>query len=305
MSAFLTTLTASHYRDVPGIMALDSGVAGPTVAILACTHGNEPVGLDVLEYLLSDLRLERGRLLAILVNIEAAKTDRRYIDHNMNRVPDNLAEWAGSVEGERLAALLPLLNEVDGGVLDLHSTSAEAPAMLICVDDHGQEMAACPTLPFDHVLSGITPFLSGRFIIEHCANAPLKLLAECGQHQCPEAANRGIAISLAFLRKLGMVEWHGAAEAERASNPKHFYRVKASVSLPEAASDPFRLLQCVEPFEYLQKGQKIACNGNEQVVAPCDGYAIMCPKTEQVLDKREALLFLCDGPPDNKIGRVS
>lgn len=293
-------LMQQHYRGVQGVLAVESEIPGPVAAILACTHGNEPAGLGAIDYLLSDLHLRCGTLLCIIVNPLAAQAyfsaqtdleqqNARYIDHNMNRVPSHIEQWAHSVEGDRLSALMPILETIDGGVLDLHSTSADAPSMLITVDDAGCDAARCGSAPFEHVISNITPFLSGRFLIETCVNAPLKLLAECGQHHCPDAGNRAIDMSLAFLNRLGMLQ-----ETHRpAINPqKHCYRVEHAFRLPETPT-PFRLLKHIAPFEWVDEGQKLVCNGDTQVAAPIGGYAVMCPNTEGPLCSKEALLFIC------------
>lgn len=300
--AMFHRLMRSRYKNVPGILAVESPEPGPTAAILACVHGNEPAGLGAIDYLLSDLQLARGRVLFVLVNFAAAQNyfsaaddagreKARYIDRNMNRLPERGGDWLGTVEGMRLGQLWPVLQEIDGGVLDLHSTSADAPPMLIAVDDTGCEAAECPTVPFTHIIQNIHRFIRGKFMIELCDNAPLKLLAECGQHHCPDASARAVEMSLAFLRKLEMIA--PAALPPEESPAKHCYRVKAALRLPEGA-EGFRLLRPVAPFERLEKGQEIASNGRERVTAPDSGYAVMCPQTQGALDCSEAVLFLCD-----------
>ena len=294
-----TRLMQHSYYGVRGVVEASSGVAGPTAALLACTHGNEPAGLGAIEYILSDLQLIRGRLLCVIVNNEAAerhfkasditaREKARYIDYNMNRIPDDFSDWEGSSEGTRLAELLPILQEIDGGVLDLHSTSADAPQMLITVDEGGCKIAKQPTLPFTNIISNITPFLSGRFLIEACPSARIKLLAECGQHDCPQASSRAIDISLAFLHQLGMIE-----APTMPTTTKDCYRVKQALHVPTSESS-YHLIAPIAPFAWIEEGQAIASNGSHELLAPQSGYAIMCPQTQSALCSREALLFLCD-----------
>lgn len=265
-------------------------MTGPTAAILACTQGNEPAGLSAIDYLLRDLQLLRGRVLFILINPEAAKAGKRYIDKNMNRLPASPTDWAGTVEGARYGELLPILQEINGGVLDIHSTSAASPPMLIVVDETGAKAAAEPHSPFQHVVQGIERHLCGKFMIEACTQASLKWLAECGQHTCPEAASRAVEASLSFLYALGMVEippWQVTKKEVT------LYQVQQALHLPEGC-EGLRLIQPITPFEWVEKGQKIACNGSQQLEIPQSGYAIMCPATKEILDNREALLFLCE-----------
>jgi Succinylglutamate desuccinylase / Aspartoacylase family len=274
---------------VPGVLQIDSGKPGPISAILGATHGNEIGGIEALLRLRKELRPECGSVLLILVNPEAARENKRYLTHNMNRLPDTPSRWAGTNEGERLAALIPLLEKVNGAVIDLHSTSADAPPMLISLDAAGCEAALCPSLPFDTLLSGIAEHLSGKAILEYFPKAPLRLLAECGQHHALETVERAVAISLCLLRKSGNLP---LASPLPINKPVTHYHVIAPMHLPRDASG-FRLLSPLAPFEWVEKGQPIACNGSTQALAPESGWAIMCPKTDGLLDAREALLFLC------------
>lgn len=295
-------LCESTYRGVPGILEVDSGNVGTTVGILACTHGNEPAGLGAIQYLLSDLQLSSGRVLFILVNSEAAahyfraQTERqkgaaRYIDHNMNWIPRDLKAWENSLEGERIKQLLPILQELDG-VLDIHSTSSDAPAMLLTCDENGCRASACPSIPFQHIIHDIPRFLSGWFIIELCEKAELKLLAECGQHECPEASSRAIEISISFLAKLGLVQ-PTVKDALSKQEKKYDYYVKHAVQVPEGRGE-YRLVKPIAPFEKIEHGQVIACCDTEELVNQYEGYAIMCPSTDGPLCSKEALLFICD-----------
>lgn len=290
MGQILDQLMASEYRGVSGVLEVDSGTLGPTAAILACTHGNEPAGLQAIAYLKDELKLQCGRVLFVVVNPEAARQNRRYIDHNMNRLPAHPDVWAGTVEGARYRELQPILKEFDGGVLDIHSTSAACPPMLVLVDERGLQAACEPHSPFSHVITDIAPHLNGHLVIEECPEAAVRMIAECGQHLCPDAGMRAVNISLSFLHHLGMISqplWHVV--------PKTIlqYAVQEAVHVPECASG-YRLPKPITPFEWVEQGQPVACNGAVQVLSPRSGYAIMCPETQEVLDHREALLFLCE-----------
>lgn len=288
MQAQIESFLALSYRGVPGVLRIDSGQPGPVSAILAGTHGNETGDIEALLRLRKELCPERGSVLLILVNPEAARENKRYLAHNMNRLPRHPAEWAGTPEGERLEALLPLLEQIDGSVLDLHSTSADAPPMLISIDATGCEAASCSSLPFEILLSDITQHLCGRFLLEACPKASLRLLAECGQHHAPQTAQRALELSLCLLRRSGHLPLNPAPPTKSLTH----YRIIAPMHLPEDAAG-FRLLRPIAPFEWVEEGQPIACNGSIQATAPQSGHAIMCPQTEGLLDSREALLFLC------------
>ena len=58
----LHTMRKCASSDIEHVLEIDSGKVGAHVAILACTHGNEPVGLAAIDYLTSDLQLTSGKL---------------------------------------------------------------------------------------------------------------------------------------------------------------------------------------------------------------------------------------------------
>ena len=302
LESVLHLLADVSAEGAPSVVKIDSGTSGPSAAIVACTHGNEPVGLAAIQYLLSDLILRRGSLYFIIGNPKAAecyfsatcnigKEDSRYIDKNLNRLPKK-DKLTGSTEYEfqRAAELLPILEEVDG-VLDLHSTSSDAPPMLICVDDASTRLVQDSLFPFEHVITNIQNHMSDQFLIEYCTQARLRILAECGQHESLDASQRAIDISLAFLHRMGLVEDFAPPERKRQVN---YYHAKQAIFLPKDCGE-FRLRQMIHPFEYIEKDQDLACNGSDTVTSsPDSGYAIMAPETTNTLDCNEALLFLCD-----------
>jgi predicted deacylase len=96
-------LLESTYKDIPGVMCLDQGNPGPSVAIFAMTHGNEISGFDALVHLLEEQKIVEkeihGRIFLIVHNLAAYKayrdavlkrdlgdTEFRFLDINMNRI---------------------------------------------------------------------------------------------------------------------------------------------------------------------------------------------------------------------------
>lgn len=298
----LDTIGDARTRGATHVVEVDSGRAGPNVGIIACTHGNEPAGLSAINYLLSDLTLTCGKLYFIIGNPKAAecyfdancndgKEQSRYIDCNLNRLPaiDELAN-SNVYEYKRAQELMPVLQRLDG-VLDLHSTSSDAPPMLLCVDETSVKLVMDSLFPFPYIITDIEEYISGKFLIEYCEKAKVKILAECGQHESLDASQRAIDISLAFLHRMGLVQ---NLKPEAMHNEVTFYRAKEAMFLPQDCGE-FKLRKVIEPFEFIEKGQEVACNGNDTVAtSPQEGYAIMCPETQNTLDSSEAVLFLCD-----------
>lgn len=138
MNNFLTNI----YKNVAWITVIDSGRAGKNIWIFAITHGNEPVWIDIFEYLISDFeiskKLEQGKLFLIANNRKAyAKyqetkntNDYRFLDDNMNRISNQkFKQW--SYEFERLSELKQIYGEIDIA-LDLHSVSQGNDVIWLC-----------------------------------------------------------------------------------------------------------------------------------------------------------------------------
>src|SRR3989344_3148710 len=116
---------------VKGIVAFDSGVAGPCVGVTMMTHGSEPSGLAALRHFrASDMirKLQKGKVIFVLNNVAAAekyfaaldivgqtegarvRLSARFLDVNMNRLPADMPERVNDSRYEiiRSRELLPV-----------------------------------------------------------------------------------------------------------------------------------------------------------------------------------------------------
>lgn len=105
---------------------------GPTIALVALTHWNEPVGLSLFEKLLQAGMFDRiqiGKIILVCSNVQAhevyLKQDNplkfRFIDHDMNRIwNDSFIE--NSNEYKRREEMKTILSQADI-ILDIHSVS--------------------------------------------------------------------------------------------------------------------------------------------------------------------------------------
>lgn len=101
---------------------------------MALTHGNEPVGLQIFEFLQEELKVQKllqaGQLILVVVNPLAYQHQQRFIDHNMNRI-SIMPYQDESYEFERFEVLKPLLQKMDV-VIDVHSFSSSDDQVVIC-----------------------------------------------------------------------------------------------------------------------------------------------------------------------------
>ena len=116
-------------------------MAGPHVALLAITHGNEIAGAIVLDRLLeAQTDADARRLTFGFVNLAAFErfdprqpTASRFVDEDINRVWDAavLDGPRRSIELDRAREIRPLIDTVDV-LLDLHSMLWPSDPLILC-----------------------------------------------------------------------------------------------------------------------------------------------------------------------------
>lgn len=294
LHALLKQLAHSHEQDIPGVMAFDSGQAGPTLGIMAMTHGNEPSGLAALAALLQDdalkRKLQRGRVLFILNNLKGAlryfeeaqdlsyTPDFRYIDCDMNRLPAELSDsdalraqgLDSHYEIQRARALLPIYRQLDY-VLDIHSTSAPTRPMLIEIDPDLPPLS-CPGVSV--LLRNILPKLSGTPVVSLCSKAKGYVI-ETGSHESRLALDIAQSIAWQMLRFTEHITqipepFQGAKTAQE----MEIYSVYKSVIMP---NESYALPRIIEAFEALPAGMVLAEGDGAPLRIDRDSYAIMPP----------------------------
>lgn len=129
MSLFLE----NEYKKVKWISVIDSGKEWENIWIFALTHWNEPVWIDIFNYLVNNFKIsekiKKWKIFFVSVNIMAYKNylknkdieKNRFIDHNMNRISNKKFENY-SYEFNRLKDLKGVFSEIDIAI-DLHSVS--------------------------------------------------------------------------------------------------------------------------------------------------------------------------------------
>lgn len=144
----MSVLLNHTYNWINWVKLIDSWKPWPIIWISACTHWWEVVWIEIIEYLLNMLNLEKeiqkGKLYLILSNIEAYNKFRkwdynnienilncRYIDENLNRCCDeNNLNNSDSYEAKRAKELTQILKTLNYH-FDIHSVMTQSPPMLL------------------------------------------------------------------------------------------------------------------------------------------------------------------------------
>lgn len=277
-------LKACSYEGVRGVMRIESGVSGPTLGITACTHGNEPSGLALIDYLLSDIQIEReltcGTLYLIVNNIRAteayfdAATEEegrraRYVDVNMNRLPkDALQSTSGAYEIQRVKELYPIWERFEFG-LDVHSTLEKSDPMII---SRGGEFHRdlVKGFPIRTLISNIDAVQIGKPAFSFYGAPAAKVFAiEAGQHTENESFERACACVLALLENLAMFPGVPAGGLYEYNE----YYVERSIVFPDLSYDLIKDFKSLDP---IREGELLAASTEgKEVRAPFDGHILM------------------------------
>ncbi len=272
---------------IPGYHSFASDVAGPHVAIVALTHGNELTGAIVLDQLLRQglPRPKRGRLtlgfnnLAAFARFDPAQpTASRFLDEDFNRLWDfTVLEGPGqSSELERARRIRPLIDSVDI-LLDLHSMLWPSdPLILSGMTAKGRNLARSIGTPLlaiaDHGhVSGRRLIDYGRFAIETAA--PVANLVEAGRHWEPATVIQAKATVAALLRHVGMVDIGPAAPSSNSA-----WRSAEVTVVVTAATAGFAFVRQFEGGEIVpERNTLIAMDGTVEIRTPHDDCLLVMP----------------------------
>lgn len=276
----------------------DSGRAGEDVVVLGLVHGNELCGAHALKRLLDlGIRPRQGSLTFCFANVAAygtydtkVPTRARFVDEDMNRVWDHttLDGPRNSVELARARAIRPLVTGATR-LLDIHSMqSGGEPLMLSGMTRRGQHLAI--GMGFPRLVIADSGHASGRRLRDHGAFADpeateIALLAECGQHQSPAAAENAIEIAARFLLAVGSIDRDTAERIApfRQHAPSKVIEVTQRITVTRTGRDGFRFVEAYESLATIPRaGTVIAEEAGKPIRTPHDNCVLIMPSRRLV-----------------------
>jgi predicted deacylase len=271
--------------------------AGPHVAVMGLTHGNEICGAIAIDKLFrANIRPRRGTLTLAFNNVAAySEFDARYpiasryVDEDFNRLwsPATLDGPRRSSELERARALRPIADAADY-LLDLHSMQyATAPLMLAGPLQRSRDLArrvAIPELIMCDAGHATGPRMRDYGGFGDPASPKTALLIEAGQHWERRAAEVATDVTLRFLMALGTVERADVAALggpDFAATPKQ--RVIEVTRAVTITGDRFEFAGPFVGLEVLEKkGSLIGHDGDQEVRTPYDNCVLIMPSRRLV-----------------------
>ncbi|WP_416897469.1 MAG: succinylglutamate desuccinylase/aspartoacylase family protein [Minwuia sp.] len=275
---------------IPFAHRLEGAQAGPEAMVTALVHGNELCGAHALRrFMDSGIRPERGALTVLFCNVDAYRSfdpaypaRARYVDEDFNRIWDPLILDGPrrSAELERARQVRPL---IDGAelLLDLHSMQTDCePIMLSGTQPRAQGFAA--KMGFPRIVAADPGHAAGPRMRDYGGfgdrdSDRIALLAECGQHLDPKAADDATEILARFLLAAGLVS---PAAAEKLSplperDEPRLIEVTDRVTVRQG---PFRFEGDPESLDVVPAaGTLIGMDGSREIRTPYDECVLIMP----------------------------
>lgn len=272
-----------------GVIIIDSWVSGPTIGIVAITHGNEKVWLEVFDALLHSYKLKdtlrMWRIFLILWNIDACLQEKRYLDRDMNRMWNEDGTW---VEFNRKIILEKYIYECDH-LLDLHSTSS--PSVPMAIDSHSW----CVTNPImdyldvEYVIHGIMPFMSGETLVAYHKRIHPKsvsIVIECWSHEENWTEKRAIKNTLIFL-----AFFRSISDLPLEKTKSHRLNVIECVHATEIGTVEYFYSTSPKSFDLLEPNTLVATCGKRDIYSPSATTLILMPTPSAFYVNEEIMYF--------------
>jgi len=291
-TVFFSLLACRDLR-FEGTRVFKGAQKGPKIAALAMTHGNEPAGLSLFNFLAKN-QVIKGEVWLILGNTLAATKyfesppeeshKFRGVNINFNRLSPDLFQTEDP-ETTRLKQILQTLSQADY-ILDFHSTSLPSPTMLI-PNSAGQTLNFPKFKCFDVILTDIISLMRHKPIIGHF-DLP-GFVIECGPHESESSFKFAARFAETFLATLDMIPNTNKGNIQ-VKEPEIF-KVFEAVWFPD---DDFEMVKDFYNFEPVHKNQPLAVSKktNQQILAPEDCHILFpFPKGKEKGSREEAFFL--------------
>ena len=262
---------------------------GYVTTIVGCTHGDEKIGAEILDWLLETLNPEDicGEIRLVLANPEAYDADRRFMDEDLNRLmaPERLAEIAAKPEHERnteekrALELAELYKDVDH-LLDIHATGKPSEFSFTCSADTPIHNAIAENFDVDYIISEHESAQTSMAVgptdtyIDLLGGVGVTLEAGwLGDSTLLDATKEDVA---RFLKHVGAVP--NMPVTEKRKKPAQKFVIYEEM---RAATDEYIPAADFSNFHEFKQGELIATDGGTEIRASKDSVIIFPKKDLQ------------------------
>lgn len=267
---------------------------GPTVTIMGGLHGNETVGIDVVEKLLAMVRgkIKVGTINLVIGNPAACEAGKRFIDKDANRL------WGHNLvnipEQDRVEDLKPFLAGSDL-MLDLHSTikPVSEPFLVVPSFDHPM-VDTIPTLGIRKIITGEglklpdgDPIESDLFTVD---NGGLGVTVEAGWQQDPNLVDKTMDSVLRALEKVGIFEPDSLGKHHQVEPVETFEIWNAYGAIFPKGN--FKFDKEWQNYDPIKKGEVIGYENGEPILAEKDSRLLFPKSNNQIVTGERACILL-------------
>lgn len=252
-----------NYQKNNGIYVKEGSKDGKTLTIFAGVHGNEKVGVNVLEKLINTLEVSAGKVYLVFANPSAIKKNVRQINKNLNRcfIKNN---YGSSSEDARARELMKILDESDA-LIDLHaSNNKNSTPFAICEEDIFELVEKFNVPIMSSGWDSIEPGGSDGYMF-NCGKPAVCL--ECGYagdgSKYEKLAEESVYKFLSFYGAIGSIDMMDVKK-------KHIKVYKVITK----SSESLKFVKQFSDFENLEEGIIFAHDDKESYVATKDDIII-------------------------------
>jgi len=241
------------------IMLAEIGCGHPILTLTAAMHGDEDVGVHILDTLRKTVEPENGTLRLIIANPPALFQGVRFLSEDLNR------SFAGSsISNSSEARLAPQILEMvkrSDCVVDIHSTSTISEAFAIVGRRNENRLLLAEIAGFKNIV-----LFEGRSTRAMVDNVVCGIGLELGLHGSKYAYEEGLRAANNILEGLGM---------SKSSYPKEdieYFEIFGS--FPNISHS---VVLRVRNFERVMPGTIIAAsvNGQKDIIAEEEFYPVL------------------------------
>ncbi len=256
----------------------DSKIKGKNILVLGGVHGNEVAGTKAQNILMekiknNELNLKSGLITFIpVVNKEAQRQDKRFVDVNLNRVV--CFHENAKLNEEKIANELIKEIEKCDVMIDLHSTHCkgdEAFAFMDYPNEGNKDLLSL--IPVRYALAGWPNVYEQseeieNFCTEKYANicGKVGITVECGYHKSTDSVDVALTSLLNVFAYYGLIDKRHEIYNSEIINMSSFFVKKAEGKMTKE----------YKHLTKIKKGEVLAIyNNGEQIVSQFDGYIII------------------------------
>ncbi len=252
---------------------------GKTVAIFGGIHGNEIVGVKMIDILRKELKVKAGMVYLVYGNLPAIKQNKRFVEKNLNRCfqKDNKGNTA---EDKRAKELMKILDKCDA-LLDLHSFP----------NSKGDPFVICEKEAFDIANKFDIPVISFGWgeaepgaTEDYVRNkGKIGICIETGSdYDLDKSLDRAKLAVDVFLKYFGCIKGKIIVNKK----PKKYVKVYKAIIRKDKS---FKFKKDYKNFDVLEEGEVFATEGNRKYIAK-KGDCIVLPTPNEPIGGEICLL---------------